>query len=231
MRLFLLRVLLKIMWSVGGKNDSVDGLPRLLPDDAVPMLQVLRAGDFLLLGNNGQLTHIAVYVGNGTLIHAMATERTMRGWFGSLFDAVKRMFGAPDRNIGVVEESIATLLGRYERDTWVAVRAPDLSDAACEAGLARVRSLVGRPYDYGFQAANEALYCTEVVDEFLKAALGDRAPTLIRTPVKVPLLLNAHGRIRTEPFHIWTHPDALFHSAVRQNRTSVIVGKQLDEVR
>jgi hypothetical protein len=190
MRTFLLRVLLKIMWSVGGKADEVDGLPRLSGPAVEPLLRALLPGDFVLLGNNGLLTHVAVHVGDGEVIHAMATGKTMRGWLGSMWDAVKRLFGADDGRIGVVRESLPAFLERYERDTWVVVRHPSLTDDARMLGLTRVQGLVGKPYDYGFKTDNEAWYCTEIVDAFLRASLGDAAPALVPKRVKVPLLLD-----------------------------------------
>jgi hypothetical protein len=46
-------------------------------------------------------------------------------------------------------------------DTWVVVRHPALTDDERARGLEHGRGLVGRPYDYGFRDANEALYCKE----------------------------------------------------------------------
>jgi hypothetical protein len=199
----VLRFLLKILWSVGGHADAVDGLPRLTGASVEPALPRFRPGDFVLLGNNGRLTHVAVHVGAGELVHAMATEKTMRGWWGSLVDALRRGFGARESDVGVVREPLARFLERYERDTWVAVRCPDLPEEARDRGLERVLSLVGRPYDYGFRAGNEGLYCTELVDEFLRAALGERAPELERTRHRVPLLLDEQV---IEPVAVLKHP-------------------------
>ncbi|MEQ1570867.1 MAG: YiiX/YebB-like N1pC/P60 family cysteine hydrolase [Myxococcota bacterium] len=187
-RLAFLRVALKLSWSVGGAADAVDGLPRLSGPDVNGMLGVLKPGDFVLLGNNGRLSHVAVHTGDGEIVHAMATEKTMRGWLGSVRDAFARVFGGSER-VGVLHERLDAFLARYERDTWAVVRPPEIAPDALGRGLERVRSLVGQPYDYGFRAANEAWYCTELVEEFLKAALGEAAPAIPRTPVRVPLLL------------------------------------------
>ncbi|MEQ1503587.1 MAG: hypothetical protein ABMB14_15220 [Myxococcota bacterium] len=190
LRTFIVRILLKIMWSVGGKADAIDGLPRLSSASIRPLLEALHPGDLVLLGNNGVLTHIAVHVGAGEVIHAMATEKTMRGWFGSMWDALRRLFGGTEQHVGVVREPLAGFVDRYERDTWVVVRSPADADGVAR-GLARIGSLVGKPYDYGFKVDNEAWYCTEVADAYLKAALGDRAPTLGTRAVSVPLLLRS----------------------------------------
>jgi len=133
---------------------------------------------------------VGVHVGDGRLVHAMATEKTMRGWWGSLADAATRVLGARDRHVGVLSEPLAAFLERFERDTWVIVRHPALDEAQRARGVAHVNTLVGRAYDYEFRDGNEAIYCTEVADEFLRAALGDAAPALPRTRHRVPLLLD-----------------------------------------
>jgi hypothetical protein len=187
MREFLLRVLLKIGWAVGA---GADHHPRLHAADVPRFLPHLRPGDFVLLGNAGRLSHVAVHVGAGELVHAMATEKTMRGWAGAFRDAIHRLLGRPDQFVGVVRESLAHFLDRYERDTLVVVRPPEATEEAQRRALTHVASLVGKPYDYGFKRQNAAYYCTELVDEYLRAALGPAAPALAHTRHRVPLLLD-----------------------------------------
>ncbi|MEZ5397976.1 MAG: hypothetical protein R2724_35135 [Bryobacterales bacterium] len=189
LRTLLVRVFLKVAWSVGGDSDAVDGLPRLAGPAVDALLAVLRPGDIVLLGNNGALTHVAVAVGDGEIVHAMATEKTMRGWLGSLSDAVRRALGGREQHVGVLRESLRGFLQRYERDTWIVVRDPQLDEAATARGVARIGGLVGLPYDYGFELDNEAWYCTEVAVAFLEAATGQR-PVLATRRVHVPLLLD-----------------------------------------
>ncbi len=188
----VLRFVLKILWSIGGHHDHVDGLPRVRGDDFRPFLERMRAGDVVLLGNNGHLTHIGVHVGEGSLVHSMATEKTMRGWLGALWDALVRLLRRDDALTGVVEEPLLGFLDRYERDTWVVLRHPGLDEPAASLGVERVRSLVGKPYDYDFSPGDDEYYCTEIVDEFLRAALGEAAPTFRTTHHRVPLLLDQH---------------------------------------
>jgi hypothetical protein len=190
LRTILLRILLKISWSVGGKRDAIDGLPRILSTAGLaPLLGVLQPGDLVLLGNNGRLSHIAVYIGAGEIIHAMATEKTMRGWLGSMRDAIGRSLGTIERHVGVLREPLAGFVDRYERDTWMVVRANGLDSERIGRGMTRIGELVGKPYDYGFKADNEAWYCTEIAVAFLEAALG-RPPTLTARRVHVPLLID-----------------------------------------
>lgn len=190
LRTFVLRVLLKIAWSVGGTADAVDGLPRLAGPALEPLYGALRPGDLVLLGNNGLLSHVSVYTGDGEVVHAMATEKTMRGWIGSIGDAVRRIFGQTEHHVGVIRERLGSFLERFERDTWVVVRAPTLTEAGLARGLARISGLVGAPYDYGFRTENEAWYCTEIVDAFLRAALGDAAPVIPSKRIRVRGLLD-----------------------------------------
>lgn len=187
MREWLLRILLKIGWSVGARPDAH---ARLHGTDAARFLPLLEPGDFVLLGNAGGLSHVAVHVGGGELVHAMATEKTMRGWSGAFRDAWDRMLGRPDRFVGVVRETLEHFLDRYERDTVVVVRPPAVAEDLRSRALQHLLSLVGRPYDYGFNRHNTAYYCTEIVAEYLQAAMGERAPALPHTRHRVPLLLD-----------------------------------------
>lgn len=186
----ILRFLLKLMWTIGGHHDSVDGLPRVSGSEFSPVLPDLEPGDLLLLGNNGMLSHIGVHIGDGLMIHSMATEKTMRGWLGSTRDAIARMLGAEDRFTGVIEETLEHFFDRFERDTWVVLRHPDLDAQATARGIAHLRTLVGKPYDYDFMPDDDSYYCTEIADAFLRAALGERAPQLPTTHHRVPLLLD-----------------------------------------
>jgi hypothetical protein len=186
-RVFLIRILLKLSWSVG--RARVRGFARLRSTDLGPLFEVAQPGDAVLMGNNGELSHVAVYAGQGEIIHAMATEKTMLGWWGSLVDGLRRAFGGQEAFVGVVRESLGGFVDRYDRDAWVLMRARGMSLADRDRAMAKVESLVGHPYDYGFQAGNEAWYCTELVEVFLTEAQG-RAPVIRKTRAYVPLLMD-----------------------------------------
>lgn len=190
LKTLLLRVLLKIAWSVGGHADHIDGLPRITASGAEPWLSALHPGDLVLLGNNGRLTHVAVHAGAGDIVHAMATEKTMLGWWGSLRDAIKRFLGAGEQNVGVVRESLAAFLDRFERDTVVVVRTPNLTPETVQRALSLLQSLVGQPYDYGFRTDNASWYCTELAQLYLDETLGKGAAPIPPKRVRVPLLLD-----------------------------------------
>jgi len=212
----VMRFLLRAAWSRGGAADTIDGLPRLHGKDAGPFVERLRPADVVLMGNNGRLTHVAVYVGDGAIVHAMATEKTMRGWMMALWDALRGLFRLHEPHVGVVEEPLAAFLERFERDTIAAVRHRRVTAENTARALAHVRSLVGRPYDYLFARRDDAFYCTELVEEVWNAALGAGAVALPTRRVRVPLLLD---RDVIEPEVVLGVPDT---DVVAANRAALV---------
>lgn len=198
----ILRFLLKIVWSIGGHSDEHDGMPRLTSGDAERVRAHMEPGDILLIGNNGGLSHVGVHVGHGILVHSMATEKTMRGARGALWDALLRPFRPAEQLTGVVEETLDAFVARYERDTWILLRRPGLDGSRIDAGIAHIRTLIGKDYDYDFTDGDDEYYCTEIVLEYLWAAEPDTAPEFDRAHHRVPLLLDA----------LVVEPIALLHS-------------------
>jgi hypothetical protein len=216
LRRVVARFLLRIAWSAGGLDDRADGLPRLTGAAAARLVAVLRPGDVVLLGNNGLLSHAAVFVGDGHIVHAMATGKTMRGWLGATLDAVVRLWRwREEDHVGVLEEPFAQFLDRFERDTVVVVRHRDLTGDAIDRGVAHLRSLLGRPYDYLFARRDEGFYCTELVEELWEAGLGPGFTRIATRRARVPLLLD---RDVIEPAAILRHPDILLVAATAAAR-------------
>jgi hypothetical protein len=182
-----LRSLLKLMWSRGGGSDA---FPRVWGRDLEALLAKLQPGDVVVMGNGGELSHVGLHVGQGTLVHSMATEHTMRGLLGSLWDALRRplwaLLGKKEKT-GVIEEEMADFFDRYERDTWVVVRREGLSSEQQQAGVAHVRTLVGKAYDYDFSPGDDEYYCSELILEFFEAAGG--VPAFTTRSVHLPMLL------------------------------------------
>ena len=145
-RRLLVRWILRARFAAGGVFDGVNPPPRLRGADLTDALGLAEAGDLVLTGNHAQLTHVALHVGASTLIHAMGTERSMRGWRGSIWDVLRRPFHREPKT-GVLEETWQAFFDRYPRDVWVLLRLPRIDDAQRDRGLARVRPLVGKPYD------------------------------------------------------------------------------------
>ncbi len=200
-RRFLVRMILRIRFAAGGAFDGANPLPRLRGEDLKAALPFLEPGDFMLTGNHGELTHVGVYAGDGLLVHAMGTQRTMRGWWGSAWDALRRPFRR-EQLTGVIEEGLPAFFDRYARDVWVALRLPDLDTGQRALGLDRVRSLVGKPYDYDFSRGDDEYYCTELVLEFLRAAMGEKAPALPTVHHRIPFLIERDIHEPVALFHV-----------------------------
>lgn len=199
-------------FGIGGDSDAVDGIPRLTGADVRDdMLPRLKAGDVIVNGNNGGLSHVAVFVGDGNIIHSMATADTMRGRVGRVADAVfsplrliGRELSGSGPKVGVIKEGLDEFLDRYERDTWVIMRSDKLEPAAVAKGAARLEELVGKDYDFDFMPANDTFYCSEIVGEFYRTALGDDAPRIGARPVSKPFL---EREAIVDPLDIFNSPD------------------------
>ncbi len=213
-------------FGVGGKTDAEDGLPRLTGKQVrEEMLPKLEPGDVILNGNNGGLSHAALYIGDGKIVHAMATEKTMRGHSGRLWDTLRapvdilrEQLGMKPRKQGVFIERVDDFFERFERDTYVVMRAPGLDAEAASRGLEQVKQLVGKPYDWDFAPGNDAYYCTEVASAFYRAALGERAPRLGGRKVDHGELLYRDAVL--DPLDVFASPDlepVAFNDAARKN--------------
>lgn len=187
---WVMKLLLKLSWSIGG---GADDHPRVSGDEIEGLVAGLLPGDIVLMGNGGGLSHVGVHVGDGVVVHSMATEKTMRGVFGSLWDALRRpvwwLKGVKERT-GVIEERLSAFYDRYERDAYAVLRRAGLSSEQRSAGVARVRELIGKAYDYDFSPGDDEYYCSELVVEFLVVAEG-QAPEFPTIDVNVPMILNA----------------------------------------
>ena len=186
----LMRFLLKLGWSVGAGGD--DEYPRLTSEDLGDLPGRMEAGDVVLLGNGGGLSHVAMSTGGGMMIHSMATEQTMRGWLGSIWDTLRRplwwLTGRQEMT-GVIRETLGQFLDRYERDAYCVLRRPGLDEEQRARGVARLEELVGKPYDYDFSHGDDEYYCSELVVEFFEAALQEQVEVEMKE-VKIPMLLD-----------------------------------------
>ena len=151
----------------------------------------LQAGDCLLIGGATSLSHVSVYVGDGVIIHSVATEKTMRGKLGSFIDSLIRplrwLIGW-NEFVGVIEEKLDDFVDRFDRRSYVALRWAELTPEGIQAGIAHIRSLVGKPYDYDFNAGDDEYYCSEIAMEFLERA-GAGYRKLETRAVHIPMLM------------------------------------------
>ena len=167
----------------GISGAEIEALPRPGENRELP---ALRPGDCLVNGGGGDPSHVALYAGpdedgHPMIIHAMATINEGRSAMERVGDAIKLPFqkiGAAigfdtGEKTGVLHERLGDFFDRYHRDTVIVVRLPGLDSAQIERGLARAKELIGTDYDYKLQAGTDAIYCTEVYLEFLRAAVGN----------------------------------------------------------
>ncbi|HVY62089.1 MAG TPA: YiiX/YebB-like N1pC/P60 family cysteine hydrolase [Planctomycetota bacterium] len=197
-----------------GEARKADDPPRLTGADAKALLPQLKPGDTILCGNHGGLTHSLVYVGDGKVIHAMASEETVRTTAQRIGDTIEAPFvnvaealGLKKKKTGVIEEDLSEFFDRFERDTYVVMRDPNLTPEAAQKGVDKAKSLLGKGYDYDFVPGNDKYYCTEVAAEFYKAALGDEGPRFTsRVPDhQVPVLFQRTNVL--DPLDIFASPD------------------------
>lgn len=141
------------------KPSPSDAIPPISNQENQALLATLQPGDIILCGNDGSFIHGALYIGNGKVVHALATQPDMK-----------------DRFRGVVEESWETYTQRSERDTIVVLRA-QLNASDLERVIGYARAQQGKGYDSLFlNASDERFYCIELVWKALKQA--QRSPRM-----------------------------------------------------
>lgn len=141
------------------KPSPSDSVPPLSTTENQALLSQLQPGDIILCGNDGSFIHGALYVGQGKVVHALATQPDMT-----------------DRFRGVVEESWETYTRRSERDTVVVLRA-QLNSSDVQRVIRYARAQLNKGYDSLFlNSSDERFYCIELVFKALKQA--QRAPRM-----------------------------------------------------
>ena len=135
------------------KPSPPDNVPPIAGAELQGLIAKLQPGDVLLCGNDRSFVHGALYIGQGQIIHSLATQPDMH-----------------DRFRGVVQESLAAYTARSERDTFVVLRPRGVTPASFARALNYARQQVGKGYDSLFlNASDEKLYCTELVWKALRA--------------------------------------------------------------
>lgn len=135
------------------KPSPSDSVPPLSGRENSILLSKLQPGDVILCGNDGSFIHGALYVGDGKVVHALATQPDMMNAFR-----------------GVVEESWETYTRRSERDTVVVLRS-QLSSSDVQRVIRYARAQLNKGYDSLFlNSSDERFYCIELVFKALKQA-------------------------------------------------------------
>lgn len=146
------------------KPSPVDNVPPISGPELQALLAKMQPGDVILCGNDHSFVHAALYIGQGKIIHALATQPDMH-----------------DRFRGVVEESLATYTARSERDTFVVLRPKQVTGFENAVNFARKQ--VGKSYDSLFlNATDDRFYCTEFVWKALRQT--GTPPRVYPHPVK-----------------------------------------------
>lgn len=137
----------QIVMSEFNKPSPADNVPPISATEVAQLLQKMKPGDVILCGNNKSFVHAALYVGNGQLIHSLATQPDN-----------------PQRFVGVVREPLQTYVKRSERDTFVVLRYSQLTAADAQKATDYANRQLGKGYDTLFLIEQEdRFYCTELV--------------------------------------------------------------------
>lgn len=215
-----------IWWGFGlGDVDEDPAAPaRLTGDDlrrdVIPHLQ---PGDIILMGAGGNVTHAAIHLGDGQVIHSMATEKTQRSFWGRALDVVAEPFrivgeltGLKERRQGVFQEGIDAFTDRFYRDSYVVLRSPEMTPEAAARGIAYAQSLIGTGYDWDIAPGNDTYYCSEVVAAFYRETLGVKAPRISARPYTEHSMMRREGIV--DPLDLLQSPDL---SAVMANEPAM----------
>lgn len=136
------------------KPSPADNVAPISAAELQTLTAKLKPGDLILCGNDRSFVHGALYIGQGQIIHSLATQPDMH-----------------DRFRGVVHESLTVYTARSERDTFVVLRPKSLNanPAGFAKALSYARAQVGKGYDSLFlNASDERFYCTELLYKALR---------------------------------------------------------------
>lgn len=127
---------------------------RISGDDFCELAELYRPGMIFLTRTNGELSnlvnpgfwkHGAMYVGDGKVVEALGQ--------------------------GVVQTNIIDFIMKKD---YIALLTPLFADAVeMERAAIYARSLLGTPYDFGFEFGDKAFYCYEVIYRSYKEVIPD----------------------------------------------------------
>lgn len=188
-------VRLPIRYGYGLHSPDKTGMPNLTKDEVKEMLDILQPGDVILCGNNGSFVHAIVYVGNGEIVHSLATEKLNRPenlmdksinllskgisklplLSDKTKDKVSDYVQATPRTIGggtgVIHQKFEEYLTQFDRDNAVIVRPKQASEGDRQKIVAYAKAQVGKGYDYGYNTYDDKrFYCTELAARALGAS-------------------------------------------------------------
>lgn len=129
------------------KHAPEDAVPPISDEEVKYLLARLQPGDLILCGNDGSFVHSALYIGNGQIVHALATQPD-----------------SPQDFYGVVSEQLLTYTRRSARDTFVVLRPKQITSQDAQQAAQYALAQQGKTYDTLFlMHAGDRFYCTELV--------------------------------------------------------------------
>lgn len=134
------------------KPTDAPKLARFGEAELAQILNVAQPGDVILWGGQTSFVHGSIYLGNGEIVHALASNTPV----------------GPDAQ-GVFRESIKDYIARCERNRIAVMRVKGFTEADNQAVMAYGLKQLGKPYDNIFRTNDEAaFYCTELVMHALR---------------------------------------------------------------
>jgi len=134
------------------KPGHADQVAPVSAEELKYLMARMQPGDVILCGNDGSFVHSALYLGNGEIVHALATQ--------------------PDRPndfYGVVKESLIGYTQRSDRDTFVVLRPKNVRSSDVQQAAQFALAQRGKTYDTLFlMHAGDRFYCTELVWQALQ---------------------------------------------------------------
>lgn len=129
------------------KPSPKDNVPPVTDAEMQQLIARLQPGDVILCGNDGSFVHAAYYLGQGQIVHALATQPDK-----------------PNGFYGVVKEHLINYTRRSERDTFVVLRPKGISARDANQAAQFALAQQGKTYDTLFLLhAGDRFYCTELV--------------------------------------------------------------------
>ncbi len=134
------------------KPSQVDQVAPASADEMKYLMARMEPGDIILCGNDGSFVHSAIYIGQGEIVHALATQPDLHDDF-----------------YGVVKESLIAYTQRSARDTFVVLRPKNASASDVKKAAEFALAQRGKTYDTLFlMHAGDRFYCTELVWQALQ---------------------------------------------------------------
>ena len=134
------------------KPSPKDNVPPVTDQEMKQLMARMQPGDIILCGDDGSFVHSALYLGQGQIVHALATQPDRKNGF-----------------YGVVKEHLITYTRRSKRDTFVVLRPKNVNSNDVQRASQFALAQRGKTYDTLFlMHAGDRFYCTELIWQALR---------------------------------------------------------------